>query len=624
MYLNNDIKREIDYFRRMNEHFTVKAGKGTVSVKDADDKVLYMALSASLAMDISEDGFFEEFVITDKVISGNQELQLDAYAFIETESTNEKHLHLFQYKLHENEKNSVSPVELMNFATLMNNVFVHPELRSSTDLNNPVLKEVDELTQLFLNSRRGRKISVHCHFINNAQGVNKSNEKLIQDTLGRFEYDKQHKGYKIQVYGLQEIIDLAVTGKIRVDIENIDFTIDGQSPYRFEDNSARTNLGLPKQVFIGICNINEFIRLQNKYHHNQLYSENIRLYLGDRAAVNKDIINTITTDVSIWFPYMNNGISIICDEFTIGTTNTIKKTVNIELKNMQIINGCQTVNALYSAKYREQTKDDFRPSNILVRIYQIDPAQEDFKLNVIKATNNQNAVKTYSLLANDPIQVRIQETLKNFEYLYDRKGEAKQQKSVRVISMPNGALAYRAIYWYAGQSLRARIGQSRVFQNKEYEKIYHQSALEDKTKLYCLSIKLLVASIILDKVRDLVRDTASVYSETLPVFKKSTYYISGYIFAKNKTFFDNLINEMIELLEEGNIQKIKGKKLPDKAIEKVNNTFAECVEDYRVFYNKIILDKTDIDNLLKSKDFDKEYRKLIESLIGDIYISDDD
>ncbi|MDP3007652.1 MAG: hypothetical protein Q8N30_01105 [Methylococcales bacterium] len=119
MYLNDDIKREIDYFRRMNEHFTVKAGEGTVSVKDADDKVLYMALSASLAMDISEDGFFEEFIITDKVISGKQELQLDAYAFIETESTNEKNLHLFQYKLHENDKNSVSPVELMNFSTLI-------------------------------------------------------------------------------------------------------------------------------------------------------------------------------------------------------------------------------------------------------------------------------------------------------------------------------------------------------------------------------------------------------------------------------------------------------------------------------------------------------------------------
>ena len=625
MYLNDDIRRELDYFRRMNEHFTIKAGDGTVSVKDADEKVLYMALSASLAMDITEDGFFEEFTITDKVISGRQELQLDAYAFIETESSNEKHLHLFQYKLHEDEKNSVSPVELMNFATLMNNVFVHPELKFS-ELDNPVLKEIDNLVQNFLSSRRGRKISVHCHFINNAQGVNRSNQKVIQDVLGRFEYDKQHKGFKIQIYGLQDIVDLAVIGKIRVDSEYIDFIIDGQYSYRFEDNSTRTSLGLPKQVFIGICNVNEFIRLQNKYHHNQLYSENIRLYLGDRAAVNKDIINTITSNTSMWFPYMNNGISIICDEFAIGATNTTKKTVSLELKNMQIINGCQTVNALYSAKYRDQTKDDFRASNVLVRIYQIDPAQEDFKLNIIKATNNQNEVKTYSLLANDPIQIKIQETLKKFDYLYDRKGEAKQDKnkSNKVISMPNGALAYRAIYWYASQSLRSKIGQSRVFQNKEYEKIYKQSALEDSVKLFRLSVELLVASIILDKVRDLVRDKASDYSQILPIFKKSTYYLAGYVYAKNKCSFDALINEMIELLEENNIQKIKGKKLPEKVIDTVNTFFDECVQDYIDFYNQLTLSKTDIDNLLKSKDFGKEYKKLIESLIGDTISSEDD
>ena len=40
----------------------------------------------------------------------------------------------------------------------------------------------------------------------------------------------------------------------------------------------------------------EFIRLQNKYHNNQLYAENIRLYLGDRGAVNKDIISTMQTN----------------------------------------------------------------------------------------------------------------------------------------------------------------------------------------------------------------------------------------------------------------------------------------------------------------------------------------
>ena len=44
-----------------------------------------------------------------------------------------------------------------------------------------------------------------------------------------------------------------------------------------------------------------------------------------------------------------------------------------------------------------------------------------FKTNIIKATNNQNSVKSYSLVANDQIQIKISETLKKFNILYDRK-----------------------------------------------------------------------------------------------------------------------------------------------------------------------------------------------------------
>ncbi|WP_396178890.1 AIPR family protein [Flavobacterium sp.] len=614
MYLNDEIKRELDYFKRMNEHFTINAGKSTTNVSEASDEISYMALSASLAMDLFEEGFFENFHITDKFISGKQELQLDAYAFIETESTNEKHLHLFQYKLHQTDKNATSPTELRDFATLMNDTFVHPELRDNDLILNPVLNEIDQQVQSFL-SKKGRKIAVYCHFINNAQGINRSNNDAINSVLGRFEQDKQLYRFNIQVYGLQDIIDLAVDGKIRVVSENIDFILDGQHSFRYEDNTKRTSLGLPKRVFIGMCNVNEFIRLQNKYHNNQLYAENIRLYLGDRGAVNKDIINTITNIESIWFPYMNNGISIICDEITLGTPKA-NSNINVELKNLQIINGCQTVNALFSAKYGEKTKDNFKPANILVRIYEIDSSQADFKLNVIKATNNQNAVKTYSLLANDPLQIAIGNTIKEFDYLYDRKGEAKHSSTKKIVSMPNGALAYRAVYMAAAQSLRSRMGESRVFQKTEYEKIYKNSALDDNEELFLLSSKLLSSSIILDTIRDLVREKSDSYIATLPVFKKSTYYIAGLIYALNKREIDDLTKNMVDLLIENNYVKTKGIDIPNKIINLLKDKFSSSVDNFTVFYNSIEIEKTDIDNLLKSSDFGKLYKKHIESISG--------
>ncbi|PDS26347.1 AIPR family protein [Flavobacterium branchiophilum] len=615
MYLNDEIKKELDYFKRMNEHLTINAGKSTCKVSDASDEISYMALSASLAMDLHEEGFFENFHITDKFISGKQELLLDAYAFIETESTNEKHLHLFQFKLYQSQKNAASPTELRDFTTLMNDTFVHPELRSEDTMLNPVLNEIDQKIQSFLN-KRNNKIAVYCHFINNAKGIITSNKDAINSVLGRFERDKQLYNFNVQVYGLQDIIELAVDGKIKVVSEFINFEIDGQHSYRFEDNSKRTSLGLPKRVFIGMCNINEFIRLQDKYHNNQLYSENIRLYLGDRGSVNKDIISTITNIESIWFPYMNNGISIICDEIVLGSPRA-DKVLNIELKNLQIINGCQTVNALYNAKYGEKTKDKFNNSaNILVRVYEIDSSQTDFKLNVIKATNNQNAVKTYSLLANDPIQIAIGENIKHFDYIYDRKGEAKQITNKKIVSMPNGALAYRAVYMAAAQSLRSRMGESRVFQKSEYEKIYKNSSLDDNEELFLLSSKLLSSSIILDTIRDLVRENSESYITSLPVFNKSTYYIAGLIYALNKKEIDDLAKNMVDLLLENNYAKTKGLDIPKKIISLLKNKFASTVDNFTVFYNSLDIEKTDIDNLLKSSDFGKLYKKHIESISG--------
>jgi hypothetical protein len=621
MFLTDTIIKELDYFKRLNGHFEVNAGARKIKVKDADEKILYMLLSASLAMDISEDGFFENFIITDKSISNKQELLLDAYAFIETETLNEKHLHLFQYKLYEGPSHSASPVELMNFATLMNNVFVHPELRADTDLNNPVLKEIDTKVQAFLNPGRGKKIAVHCHFINNAVGVNTGNKKSIEDVLGRFEYDKQHRNFKIQIYGIKEIEELAINGKISVGQENLEFLVDGQYAYRFEDNSQKAGLGLPKRVFIGMCNVNEFIRLQNKYHHNQLYSENIRLYLGNRAAVNKDIINTITSVESIWFPYMNNGISIICDSLVVNGPNAQKKIISLDLNNMQIINGCQTVNALYSARFDEHTENHFRPSNILVKIYEIDPNQTDFKLNVIKATNNQNAVKTYSLLSNEPIQIKIQSVLKKIDYLYDRKGEAKLEPTSKVVSMPNGTLALRAVYRFEAQILRARNWQSKVFNKTEYEKIFPIESIEDNEKLYRLSIKLLISTLILDTTRDQINDKSPLLVSSLSIINKSAYYVAGYIYAKHKEFFDDKENELLKLLEDDNPFKLKSTKIPDDIKNKVIENFNNDIAGFTEFYNKAEVSKVDIDNLLKSKQFGGLYKKEIEQITG-IEISD--
>lgn len=619
MYISEDLQQELDFFKRTNEHFEIEAGKSSTEVKNATNEILYMAMSASLVMDYSEDGFFENFVITDKSISGRSELQIDAYALIETESSKVKQLHIFQYKLYANDSKSASPVELLNFATFVNNNFVHPEFLEKPS-DNEVVAEIKTKCDEFLKGRRDRRIIVYCHYINNATGIYRNNEKEINNVLARFNADRQLLGFSIQVYGVKEILELVREGKIQVGSESLELVNEGMYSYRLEDNSKRESLGLPKKVIVGMCNVNEFIRLQNKYHHNQLYAENIRLYLGDRGNVNKDIIATITSSESLWFPYMNNGISIICDSLAIGNTNAAKHVQTFTLENMQIINGCQTVNALYSAKYGENTRDNFRPANVMVRIYEINPSQTDFKMNIIKATNNQNSVKSYSLMANDPIQIRIAEVLRKFNIIYDRKGEGKNiQGNQMIISMVNVALAYRAVYLFMARSLRSGLGKSRVFQKAEYDKIFNGNLLEEgnEKQLDELCFKFIIANGILDAIREQIQQDNAKYLGKLPIFKKSTYYLAGYMYASRKTDFDTLQKNMTEVFQSDNEQKRRGMNFPNKVTEIVRTYFDAMITSFIAFYNNLKdIDKTDIDNLLKNKSFDEAYKKELETMIG--------
>ena len=619
MYISEDLQQELDFFKRTNEHFEIEAGESSTEVKNATNEILYMAMSASLVMDYSEDGFFENFVITDKSISGRSELQIDAYALIETESSKVKQLHIFQYKLYANDSKSASPVELLNFATFVNNNFVHPEFLEKPS-DNEVVAEIKTKCDEFLKGRRDRRIIVYCHYINNATGIYRNNEKEINNVLARFNADRQLLGFSIQVYGVKEILELAREGKIQVGSESLELVNEGMYSYRLEDNSKRESLGLPKKVIVGMCNVNEFIRLQNKYHHNQLYAENIRLYLGDRGNVNKDIIATITSSESLWFPYMNNGISIICDSLAIGNTNAAKHVQTFTLENMQIINGCQTVNALYSAKYGENTRDNFRPANVMVRIYEINPSQTDFKMNIIKATNNQNSVKSYSLMANDPIQIRIAEVLRKFNIIYDRKGEGKNiQGNQMIISMVNVALAYRAVYLFMARSLRSGLGKSRVFQKAEYDKIFNGNLLEEgnEKQLDELCFKFIIANGILDAIREQIQQDNAKYLGKLPIFKKSTYYLAGYMYASRKTDFDTLQKNMTEVFQSDNEQKLRGMNFPNKVTEIVKTYFDAMITSFIAFYNNLKdIDKTDIDNLLKNKSFDEAYKKELETMIG--------
>lgn len=145
-----------------------------------------------------------------------------------------------------------------------------------------------------------------------------------------------------------------------------------------------------------------------------VFDSNIRRFLGTRGAVNTDILKTCTdAAVSAQFWFLNNGITVICDTFDAVTD---PDNAHVKIKNMQIVNGCQTASALAMAEKKGTLAPDTR---VMLRIYETADAQLVDK--IVLTTNNQNKISSRDLRSNDKIQVDLQEAFRKYNFYYERK-----------------------------------------------------------------------------------------------------------------------------------------------------------------------------------------------------------
>jgi hypothetical protein len=124
----------------------------------------------------------------------------------------------------------------------------------------------------------------------------------------------------------------------------------------------------------------------------RLFARNIRGFLGKRG-INKSIIETANNRPEDFY-YFNNGISAICTDFDID-----RETNKLTAWNFQIINGAQTVGALYRAVENPQVYVLFRLTKTLnVK------SEKGINADIILYNNTQNIIKASDFKANDTIQ----------------------------------------------------------------------------------------------------------------------------------------------------------------------------------------------------------------------------
>ncbi|WP_397571583.1 AIPR family protein [Schlesneria sp. T3-172] len=217
------------------------------------------------------------------------------------------------------------------------------------------------------------------------------------------------ESFNLKIWGSDELVEAISAAEKRTKKINADIKMkyDANNPSLIKFHAV----GLKGMV----CSVpgREIAKLVNADKSGYLFDSNIRRFLGERGNVNSDIRNTcISSAESHQFWFLNNGITIVCDSFD-AVTDPDQPVVKI--KNIQIVNGCQTATTLArAAKDRVLHKDVL----VLLRIYEAPPVLVN---KIVLTTNNQNRISSRDLRANDSVQVEMEQRFNKYKLLYERK-----------------------------------------------------------------------------------------------------------------------------------------------------------------------------------------------------------
>lgn len=216
----------------------------------------------------------------------------------------------------------------------------------------------------------------------------------------------------------------------------------------------------------------DLLKMYEKYG-DSLFERNIRFYRGTRkGSINAKIIDTVVDSFErdkFW--YYNNGISFVCNNFSIRETTALPI---LEVEGFQVINGCQTTVCLSEGKKKIGNLIEI-PDEVQVVVRFIKAPVDEVDL-ITLYTNSQNPVSEIQLKSNCPVQKKLKEEFDNYSppYFYSiKEGDwqklsrnEKRSFGKRVIEMIKAA---QAIYSFTADPAFARRYTIRLFSEKYYD-----------------------------------------------------------------------------------------------------------------------------------------------------------
>ncbi len=188
------------------------------------------------------------------------------------------------------------------------------------------------------------------------------------------------------------------------------------------------------RVCIGRVAVTEIANLMQE-HGERLLERNIGRYLGLHGnRVNEAIRQTLTSSDPRNFYFFNNGLTLVCSDFSYNGLQNSDYQVKVE--NLQIVNGGQSSMTIFKTIEEMQAKGQPLPldTSVLVRLYKLPKDNEEIVLQITEATNSQNPVDLKDLRSNDERQQRLDISINALGYHYRRKRIEGMSKADEITS----------------------------------------------------------------------------------------------------------------------------------------------------------------------------------------------
>lgn len=344
-------------------------------------------------------------------------------------------MHVFQVKT----GTALGDNVIAKFVGDYRNLFVYG---NATDLPlNAKVKKTLETYRLL--TVTGRAIETHLHFIfggeltqQNYNIATRHRQANEQFTI----YDRNALYEQIESLIIETRKRKPVAFSFMAQKSNISFKSDPQALISFQiQNVKAINFRLEA---IELCKLLDKEKQINR-RIDSVFSQNIRGFLNYNKT-NQKIRETLRSDYAEYFPFLNNGITIIAEKIKIPREMQAGL-YPVETHNPVIVNGLQTTHVIYE-EY-QKNPEHLDGVHVMVRLYETtDP---DLVARITDATNTQSPINFRDKISNKKFNGYVKSIFENHGIGYlSKRGDTFENNLSR--SLEESIHADHLLkFWYA-------------------------------------------------------------------------------------------------------------------------------------------------------------------------------